>query len=103
MFQSIYTTVITNIQKSLGKGSALLIDSVINPAIINSKYNPVAKSSYTKLPKDYPRKGLINIQNIDDNEWFKWSIVKCLNHADRNPARITKADQEFAKSLILKT
>ena len=46
---------------------------------------------------------MINIQNIDDNEWFKWSIVKCLNRADRNPARITKADQEFAKSLIFKT
>ena len=28
VFQSIYTTIITNIQKSLGKGSGWIIDSV---------------------------------------------------------------------------
>ena len=30
-------------------------------------YNPLAGSSYIKLPKEleHPRKGLINIQNID--------------------------------------
>ena len=105
VFQSIYTTIITNIQESLGKGSGWITDSVIDHTVSISKYNPLAGSSYIKLPKelDHPRKGLINIQNIDDNECFKWSIVKCLNRADRNPATITKADQEFAKSLILKT
>ena len=37
-----------------------------------SKYNPLAGSIYIKLPKalDHPRKGLINIQNIDDSEYF---------------------------------
>ena len=29
VFQSIYTTIISNIQKSLGKGSDCIIDSVI--------------------------------------------------------------------------
>ena len=34
------------------------------------KYNPLAGSSYIKLPKelDHPRKVLITIQNIDNNE-----------------------------------
>ena len=45
---------------------------------------------------------MINIQNIDDNECFKWSIVRYLHPADRNPARITKAHQEFAKKLHFK-
>ena len=45
---------------------------------------------------------MINIQNIDGNECFKWSIVKYLNHADRNPARITKADKEFTQKLDFK-
>ena len=38
-----------------------------------SKYNPLAESSYIKLPNelDHPRKILINIQNTDDNESFK--------------------------------
>ena len=33
VFQSIYTTIITNIQKSLGKCSGWIIDSVIDHAI----------------------------------------------------------------------
>ena len=46
---------------------------VIDHNISISKYNLLARSSYIKLPKqlDYPRKGLINIQNIDDNKYFK--------------------------------
>ena len=73
MFKSIYTTIITNIQKSLGKDSGWIIDSVIDHTISILKYNPLARSSYIKLPKElnHSRKGLINIQNIDDNDCFK--------------------------------
>ena len=42
---------------------------------------------------------MVNIQNIDDNEFFKWIIVKYLNPADLNPERIKKADKEFPKNL----
>ena len=45
---------------------------------------------------------MINIQNIDDNECFKWCLVKYLNPADLNPATITKADKDFEKSLDFK-
>ena len=60
-----------------------------------SKYNPLAGSSYIKLLKelDHPRRGLINIRNFDDNECFKWSLIRYVNPADRNPARIAKADK----------
>ena len=73
MFKSIYTTIITNIQKSLGKDSGWITDSVIDHTISILKYNPLARSSYIKLPKElnHSRKGLINIQNIDDNDCFK--------------------------------
>ena len=56
------------------------------------------------MPKelDHPRKGLINIQNVDDNESFKWSIFKYSNPANRHPAKITKADKVFAKKLDFK-
>ena len=66
-----------NIQKSLGKDSGWIIDSVIYHAISISKYNPLAGISYIKLPKelDYPRKGFINIQDTDNNECFKWCLV----------------------------
>ena len=68
------------------------------------KYNPLAGSSYIRLPKDLDnrRKGLINIQSIDDNECFKGSSVRYLNTADRSPAKITKSDKDFSKKLDFK-
>ena len=101
VFKLIYTTILTNIQKSLGKGSGWVIDSVIDHAISISKYNPLAGSSYIKLSKelDHLRKSLIIIQNADDNECFKWCLVRYLNPADHHPAKITKTDKDFAKRL----
>ena len=76
MYKSIYTT-IANIQKSLGKVSSWIIDSVIDHTIRISKYNTSAGSSYIKLPKelDHLRKRLINIQNIDDSECMKFGRI----------------------------
>ena len=101
VFKSIYTTVIRNIQRSLGKGSGWIIDPVIDHTISISKYNPLAGRSYEKLRKelDHPRKGLINIQNIGDNEYFKWCLVRYLNPADHHPARIAKTEKDFVKRL----
>ena len=98
--QSIYTATITNIKKYLGKYSGWIIDWVIDHTISISKYNPWAGSSYIKLAKK--RKGLINIKNIDDNEFFKWYLVRYLNPANRHPATITKADKYFDKALQFK-
>ena len=63
--------------KIYGKNLSLIIDSVIDHNNI-LKYNSLPGSSYIKLPKelDHPRKGLINVQNIDDNECCKWCLVK---------------------------
>ena len=47
-----------------------------------------------KLPKelDHPKKGLINIHNLDNIEWFKWCLVI-------NPARIRKIYKLFGNEL----
>ena len=97
--ESTYTTIISNIQKSLGKGSGWITDSLIDHNISISKYNLLAGANYIRLPKelDYPRKELINIQNIYNNECFKWSIVKYLNPENHLSAKITKADKDFSK------
>ena len=57
-----------------------------------------------KLSKklDHPRKRLVNIQNNDDNECFKWCLVRYLNPVDHNPARVTKAVKDFVKKLDFK-
>ena len=73
VFKSIYITAISNIPKTLGKGSGWITDSVTDHNISILKYNPLVGSSYIKLPKElnHSRKGLINIQNINYNECFK--------------------------------
>ena len=88
VFESVYTTVIANLEDNINI----------------SKYNSLAGNSYIKLPKelDHPRKELINIQNIDDNECSKWCLVRYLHPPDHNPIRITKSDKYFAKKLDLK-
>ena len=98
-FESIYTTVITNQQKSLEECSGWIIDSVIDHTISISNNNPLARNNCVKLPKelDHPRKALIDIQNTDDNKCFKWCLVWYLNPADDNRRSITKADKNFAK------
>ena len=77
VFKSIYTIIISSIQKPMGKGLGWIIDSIIDHNISISKYNPLAGSSYIKLSKElhHPGEGLINIQNINDNKCFKWSKV----------------------------
>ena len=50
VFEPIYLTIISNIQKSLGKGSGWIIDLIIDHNNNISKYSPLAGSSYIKLP-----------------------------------------------------
>ena len=78
VFESIDTIIISNINKSLGNVSSWITDSVTNHSINTSEYNPVAGSSYIKSPKElnHSKKVLINFQNINDNECFKWCLVR---------------------------
>ena len=90
-----------NIQKSLGKSSCSIINSVVDVNINISKYKPLNGSSYIKLTKnlEYPTKGLINIQNINNNECLKWCLVRYVRPGDHDLAKIRKYDQDFAREL----
>ena len=57
-------------------------------------------SSYIELPKELknPKKGLINIQNEDD-ECFRWCHVRHINSQNKNAQRVKKVDREIAKNL----
>ena len=46
-----------------------------------------------------PSKAVINVQNIDDNEYFKWCLVSYLHPADHHLARISKYDILFGDEL----
>ena len=101
VFQTIYITNVKDMGKSLGKDLGWIIDSVIDHTISISKYNPLTGSNYIKSSKelDHPGKGLVNIQNVDDNECFKWCLFRYLNPPDHHPARTTNADKDFIKTL----
>ena len=90
-----------NLQEKVQGG--LLIQSLKNTISI-SKYYPLAGNSYIKLPKelDHPRKGLINVQNNNDNECFKWCLVRYLNPADLYNYIIT-LKKTLQRDLILKS
>ena len=45
---------------------------------------------------------MICIQNIDYNKYRKWILVRYFNPANYHPARITKADKNFASKLCFK-
>ena len=45
---------------------------------------------------------MIKIQHTDDNECFKWGLVRYLHLTDHNSKRIKKIDKDFAKELGFK-
>ena len=69
-----------------GRRLSWTIVSVIERNINISKWKPLNGSSYINLPKElnHSRKGLTNIQNIDDNKCFKWCLVGYLHPVDKN-------------------
>ena len=70
MFESVYGTVILNIQKPLEKSSSWFINSVVDQTIDITKHKLLNGGSYLKLPKelDNTKKDRIRIQNIDSNK-----------------------------------
>ena len=43
-----------------------------------------------------------NIQNINDDECFKWCLVRYLHRTDLNPKRIRKVGKLYGEKLQLK-
>ena len=89
----------SNIQKSQ---AGLLIQSLITLLVFESIILSLEAVISNEKKRNHPRKGLINIPSIDDNECFKWCLVRYLNPVDHNSARITKADKDFDKKFDFK-
>ena len=53
------------------------------------------------MPKelDHLKKGLINFQNFNDNEYFKWCLVRYLHPADYHPEKMRKIVKLFGDDL----
>ena len=104
VFESIYTAIISSIQKYIGKGLGWIIDSVVSHAISISNYNPLVGRSYIKVAKelDHPRKGLNDIHSINHNECFKWCWLRYVHPTDHKPIAIRKVEKLYGDKLDFK-
>ena len=87
--------------KSLGKGSGWIINSVRDHNYNIQKNDHLITTYYIKLLKELNigQKGLINIHSFDDNECFKCFLFRYLFPADQHPAKIIKVDKLFGNEL----
>src|SRR6201990_2988539 len=83
------------------EGSGWIINKLLEFEIKVAKYKPLRASSYIETPIRYknPKFGLINIQNKNDNECFKWCIARsdCLDegHLHRLSTRIKEVSKNY--------
>ena len=88
--------VLANFQQS---GSNWVFQEIQRLEIHFANWQPLGGSTFIPLPaKLKNKKGVINIKN-EDNQCFKWCVVRALHPVDKNPNRITKELIEQAKSL----
>ena len=78
----------------ISEGSGWTIQSIENHYINIVNYSPLKGSSYIKLPQELKNRGLINLQN-EDNECFRWCHTRHLNPQGKDPQRIKKTDKTF--------
>ena len=78
----------------ISEGSGWTIQSIENHYINIVNYSPLKGSSYIKLPQELKNRGLINLQN-EDNECFRWCHIRHLNPQGKDPQRIKKTDKTF--------
>ena len=83
--------------------AGLLIKSSVTLLIFqNTIPQPVTVISNYQKELDHPRKALINIQNISDNECLNWCLVRNLHPTDHNPRRIKMDDKLYGDNLGFK-
>ena len=88
--------VLANFQQS---GSNWVFQEIQRLEIHFANWQPLGGSTFIPLPaKLKNKKGVINIKN-EDNQCFKWCVVRALNPVDQNSNRLTKELVKQSKSL----
>ena len=83
------------IQNFNNRGSGWQFDRVEHLDININPYNPLSASSYIELPKSLARKkAIINVQNENDNECFKWAVTSAVFPAKEHGERLSKQMRE---------
>ena len=91
----VYNEMVDEIETAIQKtenaeGSGWRFSKIIKLELHTAKWDPLNAGSYIDLPPFLKnKKALINMQN-EDEECFKWSILRALNPKDNHPERIDK-------------
>ena len=89
----IYQEMIDEIEEEIQKveeveGSGWVFLEVENLTLHTSIWDPLKASSYIDLPEELKnKKAIINMKN-QDNECFKWCVLRALNPTNKNAERI---------------
>ena len=90
--------ILNKIAQWISEGSGWTIQSIENHYINIVNYDPLKGSSYIKLPQELKNRGLINLQN-EDNECIRWCHIRHLNPQGKDPQRIKKTDKQYIEKL----
>ena len=90
----LYDTMIDKVMEHIAnfqmQGSNWTFKSIIALEIHTVAYEPLRGSSYIPLPRALAtRKAIINLKNQDD-ECFRWAVLRAINPTDKDPQRIDK-------------
>jgi len=80
------------------RGSGYVLEHIRRLVMSVVLYRPMAGSSYIPTPKWLiVKRCAVNIENFDDNQCFKWSILACLHEA-----KINKKDDQTMRHTKMK-
>ena len=103
----IYDEIIDEIEEEIQKtqdaeGSGWVFVEVENLTLHTSKWNPINAGSYIDLPEALKnKKAIINMKNQDE-ECFKWCVLRALYPKDRDAERIDKDLKSKQDSINMK-
>ena len=98
LFDNMTDKIFESIQNFNNRGSGWQFDRVEHLDININPYNPLSASSYIPLPGKLAEKNaIINVQNENDNECFKWAVTSAVFPAKEHGERLSKQMRKDSK------
>ena len=100
VFDRSIQTIEERIQNFNQRGSNWRFERVLSLDVHFTDFQPLRGSTFLPLPsKISTKKAVINMKNNDD-QCFKWSVVRALNPVDIHPERVSKELKDQSERLV---
>ena len=87
VFNEMVDEIETLIQTAEGEGSGWVLESITDIKLHTAEWDPLNAGSYIDLPPFLKnKKAIINMKN-QDNECFKWCVLRALNPVEKKIKR----------------